>query len=330
MKPKGVREAAAAADAMILASQNGETPAPPTTADGEADTQLRVVETPAPEATQDPTTQATSTEALQVQLDQAIREKEQAEDRWRTLDGMLRATNQKLEGLRAIIAASESAAPAAGAAPAASPVELSADKFSDEDADKFGEDLCQYIDARVKALVAGSLATINGRVDQMTQAVETTSQTVALTQQERFDAALDAAVPDWRQIDSDPAFITFLQGSSLYGPAWATAIQSLDSATAIEIFGVYKGAAATAPGAVHDDRMQSQLENQVQPDRSRSDTPAPAADSAEPKLWKLSEIQAFYRDLANPAVRKKYTPAQIDALERDIAQAQTEGRVTYD
>ncbi len=348
-KPRAVRQAAEAADALI-ASQS-ETAEPTTVGDdGVADTaHLSVVEnqppaeqTP-PETTNEPP--ADTVEGLRGQLEKVSYERDQMEERWRALDGMLRTTNQKLEGLRAIIANSQAQgeqpgdagtpeATSQGAAPPPkADVSLPEGTYGAADEDRFGADLCEFVVKQIHAVVGPAVKDLARQMEGMGASVENTSKVVALSQQDRFEAQLDKLVPKWRRIDADPKFIEWLQGDPLYGPAFQKAVHELDGAAAARVFDAYVREAGDpeAEAEAAEARRKRELEQQVAPDTSRGDTTAARpAGEGQPKVWKMSEIRAVYADIQRPKGQRKYTPEQFDALERDIAAAQAEGRVEYD
>jgi hypothetical protein len=336
MKPEGVRQRAADADAMILAAAApASEPATDgvTEGDGTVDTPPSTVvdhPTARQQRDEDDSAPTREIEALQIKLEHETREREKAESRHRTLEGMLRATNERMEGLRALIAAGQQSdtppAPAAEPAPAAREVT----GVSKADEDTFGADLCEYIEARIQAHVGSAVSGLSSKLDNVTSRVETTSTVVAKTQQQRFEEALDAEVPDWRELDKDDGFIQFVQYDRLYQPAWRQALQDLDAETAAGVMRAYKARLGDAPAAKHDDKVRRQLETQVAPEKSRSDKATPASDSSQPKQWKMSEIRAVYADLSKPPSQRRYTAEQFNAIEQDISKAQAENRVDYD
>lgn len=332
MKPEGVRNAAAEADARIqqMAAEAGDTAAPDTgSTDGQADTgDSRVVDFAAAQPRHDDpgTAEGSEIEALRVELEHERREREKAESRHRTLEGMFRATNEKLEGLRELLAASQQQRSQPQEPQQAPPAE----KFSQQDADQFGEDLCEYVESRVAAGVGKLRQELMGQLGDMRAKVDTTSTVVAKTQQQVFHETLDKLLPKWREIDNDPEFVEFLQADSLYGPAWSVAVESLDAQSAAKIMRVWQGMQNNSPAAQHDQRVQKQLETSVAPERTRTESAAPPSNRSEPRQWRMSEIRAVYADLSLPPSQRKYSAKDFEALEKDIAKAQSENRVIYD
>lgn len=346
-KPRAVRDAASRADELISNNQ-GDTAVDGTEGgDGTADTaQLSVVQSqlPAentPETTAQPS-QDDTVESLRVQRDQAIKERDQMEERWRTMDGMLRTANEKLEGLRNLIANSQAAQAERGdkggdtstrSGDGGDAVDLAAKVYSASDADRFGEDLCEFIEQMIHSIARPAIANLAKQMQGMSASVEDTTKAVALTQQDRYEQKLTSLCPKWRQHDADPKFVEWLKANPFYARGFKAAVEDMDAPSTAQVFKVFEGeqAAAAVPAKTADDKRSRQLEGQVQPETTRGEAaPTRAADANQPKVWKMSEIHAVYADLKRPKQQRKYTHEQFDALERDIAAAQAEGRVTYD
>ena len=139
------------------------------------------------------------------------------------------------------------------------------------------------------------------------------------TQQERFFAALAQRVPDWREIDSSPEFIEWLQSSRARVSLVKEGMANFDVDAIADIFEQYK--ALTGKGQTQATAEPARnLERKVAPSRGKSPTP-PA--STEKRIWTRSEIAQVFRD------RRKYSQKEFDALQREIFSAQREGRVDF-
>lgn len=329
MKPSAVREAAKTADAFIqqVQAESETTVAQEQQTDGPADTdELRLVQqVPTDDGLTPPADTTLTIEQLQVQLAHETKEREKAEDRWRSLDGIIRMQNEKLDGLRAIIAAG-SAQHAPAAEPVAAEPPPAPAAFTQNDADQFGADLCEYIDSRVAAVVSPMIATVRADLGGVEAKLQNTSEVVALTQEDRFKSELTEIMPTWESLNEDDDFIAWLNANPLYYHGWRKAVTDLDAVSAAQVMQVYADKLVVDTANSPETLRQQELETQLAPPRARADSPR-AAEANQPKQWRLSEIQEFYRSMAKPPAQRPYTQKEADKIERDIAAAHSENRV---
>jgi len=143
----------------------------------------------------------------------------------------------------------------------------------------------------------------------------------------RFYAELDNpsnGVSDWNDLDKDPQFVSYLSNnvipytSTPIRRVWDQAIKALDSKTVISIMSDFKKGTRKETPTVTSPRKKV-----VEPSRGKAVSVSTA--SAPGKVWKLAEIKSFYKDAA---LGRKYSDEDYKKIDKEIWQAQLEGRVT--
>lgn len=179
---------------------------------------------------------------------------------------------------------------------------------------EFGEDFVSFVQRMVSS--STSKSDNSAEVNELKRKVETFEQREQQKTTASFWTALNELVPDWKTVNDDKAFHTFL---SQYDPqtgtqrqqSLATAQQALDADGVAAVFDAFKKQQPKPEKTrIPDD--------QVDPPTSRSTTTPDAG-----RIWTGPEIKQFYTDKANG----KYSAEEGKRLEADIFAAQREGRV---
>lgn len=253
------------------------------------------------------------------------------EHKFKVLQGMFNAEMPRLqkankelnEQLRESLARLESLEKAKTQAPAPKEPESLSDP---RDAETFGADLVEMVTrivtravGGVAGRVEGTVASYEGRLKQLEQALTGTTQTVAATAEEQFFDRLAKMVPDWEQVNADPQFLAWLSDvDPVYGQARQSALtaaqQALDAKRAAAIFNAFKPSAPAAPAA-------PSVDSQVSPRARSAAAPAPQ----EKPMFTQMQIAKFYRDVQAGAYRGQ--EAEMQKLEAVINLAIAEGRV---
>lgn len=194
------------------------------------------------------------------------------------------------------------------------------------DVEKFGGDLVEMVQRQTTQ----HLNTLSDRLGQMAERIEQrvsalegqvngTKEQVALSQEQQFYVILDQAVPDWRAINENEAFLDWLAvQDEVYGVPRQTALNHaygrLDAKRVVAIFTQFKSGRAAAPSAA----------NQVTPRSTPSPQPTPQPAQAK-KFVSQRFIEQFYLDQARG--RHASDPARYAAVEAEINLAVAENRV---
>lgn len=200
---------------------------------------------------------------------------------------------------------------------------------TDKEREEFGEDLLDV--AARNTLARPEIARLiedNQKLTVMVSSLEAklgaTNAGVVKTARERMFDALDAKVPNWRNINKDQAFLDWLAlEDGFSGIDRMTLLRSAydenDAARVARFFTTYvsETSADTRPSRIDPKDF-------VSPGQTR--TPAPAKPDDQKITWTPSSIDAFYRDKLKGVYAKN--PEEAARLERDIFAAQREGRIS--
>jgi len=265
--------------------------------------------------------------------------------KYRTLQGMynaevprLHSQNKELSGrlqqmeqLLATISAQQSTGrPMAGGQSQIEPL------VTDKDQEEYGEslDVMRRVTREELIPVAQKIAQIDRLLQQLqvnvVPQVKNLAQRQAMTAEQQFWADLTTVVPNWRDINEDDDFKTWLlEVDPLTGISRQTILEdaqgNLDVRRVGNFFRSWLEITGQANVAQNTRRnvSASELERQVAPGKGRS-AGAPTGNAA--KTYSPDDIRTFF-----DAVRQgkyKGREAERDRIERDIFAAQRDGRIT--
>jgi hypothetical protein len=181
---------------------------------------------------------------------------------------------------------------------------------------EYGEDLVTFIERMTQKGAAPADA---GNTKELQERLDRLESEKNEDAEARFWVSLEQAVPNFRQVNSEAAFLQFLstfdpQTGKQYQQALSQAQQSLDAKGVADVFKLYLNQAKPT-------QQQRQVpDEQVEP-RTTKAAPTPQAQGG--KLWTGADITQFYRD----KTAGRYSADEAQRLEADIFAAQREGRV---
>lgn len=230
-----------------------------------------------------------------------------SEQRYKTLQGMIKDRDRDISDLRLLV----STLSEARATPAAEPAPI----VTDKDTETFGPELIDLISRVVKQTVSPLLHNVEGRVDSVAKVATTAVGEI-------FDSELESLVPDWRAVNISDEFIAWLGKWNL--KALNEAYNARDLQGTAKFFNDFKAsqqpaAAASAPAAPAP--VVDRLERLAGPAKGKSVPVAPDANRG--KIWTPAEINKLYDDLD----RKRISQTEFDKLEADMFKAQRDGRI---
>lgn len=159
--------------------------------------------------------------------------------------------------------------------------------------------------------------------------VQAVAQRQAVTAEQQFWSDLSNTVTNWRDINDEPAFQSWLlEVDPLTGISRQTYLEdaqrTLDVRRVASFFQTWNELTGKANVAQDTRRSAaaSELEKQVAPGRSKN-TGAPSPNNA--KQYSPDDIKAFFNDVRQG--KYKGREAERDRIERDIFSAQREGRI---
>ena len=160
--------------------------------------------------------------------------------------------------------------------------------------------------------------------------VQAVAHRQAMTAEQQFWSDLSSAAPNWREINDDHAFQSWLlEIDPLTGISRQTYLEDaqriLDVRRVASFFQTWNELTGKANVAQNTRRTAtaSELERQVAPGRSKN-TGTPANSNA--KTYSPDDIKGFFNDVRSGKYRGR--EAERDRIERDIFAAQRDGRIT--
>lgn len=363
--PAGVRERAARADEMIraaaaaAAAANG-TPPTPAGGPGEAEPGVSQLERPA-DAGDGGTQPQPSTEKplapSPVDADQTaelMAELERAKQDIRTWKGRhdaeTKRERERREAAEAKIAELEATLADSKREPE-SPME----PLSEEELDRYGEDLlnvaARFVMPRVMRALEVMEAKFSARLAEVEQKAGRANAAAATTEWEKYLKRLTDRLPTWEKVDKSDAFAQWLEAvDPIFGlpnrnplDAAANAMDVERTALVYERFlsqqaasgsrgtteapaGATEPGTGVAPTAPTLIPAQPTLEDLAAPGKA-SPSQQPAMPTAKPgaKDWTVAEVRQFYGERARGLWRDR--EAEADRIEREIAAATREGRL---
>lgn len=222
-------------------------------------------------------------------------------------------------------------------APALTPAQIKL--ITEQEESEFGAEMLDVMGRRAKEIVSPELAELRNTVAMLKQQLEGTTAASARTAKATMLATLDSAMPEWRKINVTDEFKSWLAlpdkyfGASRHS-ALTKAYEQNDTERVLNFFrGFVSELAAGDPARTTTSATPAQpaaatpaktsLEDLAAPGRAR--TSAQPNAPAEKQIITTADIDAFYA-----AVRRgDYLgrEAEKEALERELFQAQREGRV---
>lgn len=334
--PPRVKAEAERAEALLRAS-NGEPPvttiedAPPV--EGMVDVKPMQTQQPQPMPVQPPApTNPTPapTEKLYSENDLNA-----MKARWERAD----RDNQRLSGevsnLRNVIAAMQAAPPAPTSAAATTPPELQASSLiTPQELTEYGSEFLDVVGRKAREIAAAETAELRQQVSNLTKSLSATAQVTTAQARDTMFAHLDANLPNWRDINVDQNFLSWLRLPDAFSGAIRHDLlkDAFDQNNTARVQAFFQGflaeeaavapannAPPARPGAAP---AKTPLESFAAPGRAKS---AAAQVPVEKPIITRAQIAAFYADVAAGKYRGR--EAEKDANEAAIFSATNEGRL---
>jgi hypothetical protein len=256
----------------------------------------------------------------------------------------LRDDNQSLTGrltnLEMLLGRMAAPAPTP-APPAPPPPSFDVRPLADSEVDEFGGDMldaaARFTMQRVAPVITAlerQVADLTTRLAATSATADTAATTVATSKREQLFAYLDTHASDWRMVNVDEGFKSWLSEedamSGMTRHALLTAAyERNEGPRVLRFFQAYKAetSAGAEPVAGRQDNPANPVPRVnpaalVAPGRGRNIAPATPAPTF---IWTPASIAAFYADVRAGVF--KTNPSERDRLEQDIFLAQREGRV---
>jgi len=251
------------------------------------------------------------------------------------LEQLLAQAHDRITALEGIIADQQHAPPAP--VPSASPAPVAARLITPQEESEFGNEMLDVMGRRAREIVSPELEELRNTVRTLESKLTGTVTEVKRNARQDMLSALDASMPEWRQVNDMPEFKTWL---ALLDPyfgvkrhnALLSAFEKNDTPRVLNFFrGFVSELAAAAPDETlpapippaAPQPAKPGLESLAAPGRAR--TPAQTNAPAEKQIITTADINAFYAAKARGEYNGR--AAEFHALEQELFKAQREGRV---
>lgn len=257
----------------------------------------------------------------------------QANQRWKSLQGMIAKKDEELESMRQIVAnlsdvvqtSTQHDQGAKSAEPDYAP------QVTPDDIETFGDDWRGFISRVTSDTVQPLLSAFEKRIDEKLGRVQGSVEGVARTSQQAagsvFRSELAKLAPGYEQVNTDAAFAAWLDEVDPYvglprRELFNVAVKAQDASRVAAFFNGFPGnQKQQATQAQPQPAVSEGKAALVAPGKSRAGTPASTEDGK--RIWTHADIGKLYDDKQAGRISK----ADFDKLERDMFKAQREGRI---
>lgn len=283
------------------------------------------------------------------------RQLREAEQEARTWKGRHTKTVEEQKALADRVADLEARLTAASEAQEPALKEVSADEI-----EAYGSDLLEvakrYVLPAARAEFEKAMRPILTRLDALESGVKGVQAKEAKSDWDQFCDRITAVLPNWREIDTTDAFGAWLDSIDPFFDeprrrALDSAVAKLDSARVIKVFQAYLDQTGQSPGGsrgaqtgrdsrtgtesaasattaqTEPETPQPSLEDLAAPGKPASSPSGPLPVQPGAKVWLQSEIDAYYRARRQSSHPHFHNREAGLAMDREIAQAQRDGRV---
>jgi len=338
--PKAVREQAARADALFnqyrdpQLDENGQ-PLPPEVTPPELDPASLAQENE-PEEQDDQQQPPEPPEPPPAAEDDGTWEHKykSMHGRYVALQDQYRGLNDQVQNLQNVIAAMQYA-PGVGA-----PAPISTERLiTEQEENDYGKDLLTVVGKRAKEELAPLLSQQAQQIEKLNETMRSMAGQGAQQNQRTLLERLDAKMPEWRDVNTNPEFLSWLRLPDAYSGAirhdMLKAAYAAGDATRVLAFfnGFLAEEAATTPAEAEPDPIVTQdqvrvpripLKNLAAPGKAKNAASSSGAPVEKPIITR-AQIASFYTDVS--AGRYRGRDEEKNRLEAMIFAAQAGGRI---
>lgn len=206
------------------------------------------------------------------------------------------------------------------------PTEPQRSLVTDKDVEDFGGDLVDLIGRKAADVVNAQMSRLEAENARLREELGSVSEQQGEARRDTYFSNLERLVPDYRELNVDPDFLEWLaEVDNLSGQPRQNflnnAFESYDVDRTAILFNSFKELTATP---AQPKIAPKELQRQVAPGTSKASSVA--TTNANERIWKMSEIDRFYRDVARGTY--KGNDAEQARIEAEIDQAVLEGRLS--
>lgn len=331
--PDAIRGAAARADAAYRAAYNLE----PEEDNGvqEESTEEPTVPSEAQNQRESERKTKKSSEDFTEQPQNKSEEDQSWEHRYKSMKGrydrseaQIRSMSDQITSMQNVISTMQVSAPMQGRS------EMSAERFlTDQEENDYGAEFLTVVGKKAKEELLPIVKGYESKISELEERLKNVGGYVQQDARSRMESMLDDRTPNWRDINFDPNFISWLKLPDPYSGVirhemLKAAYERNDSPRVAAFFnGFLADEAATDPAMEETGRTQApakpSLEKFAAPGRAK--TAAASGAPAEKPIFTRAQIAKFYAESASGKFRGK--EAEKDRLEAQIFEAEREGRI---
>jgi hypothetical protein len=240
------------------------------------------------------------------------------------------ALSEEVNNLRELIATLQASGTAKPAAEPAARVQL----VTDEETNEYGKDLLDVVGRRAREEVAPLLEARDQEIAQLKSQLDGVNGVVQMSARDKLHAELDNRMPDWRKINTDQNFLSWLGLPDAYSGAirhemLKAAYTQGNASRVLAFFNGFLSEEATVapqaqpvPGTTTVQKVP--LQNLAAPGKAKA-AATTVPGSAEKPIITRAEITQFYADCT--AGRYRTREPERQRIEAEIFSAQREGRI---
>lgn len=202
---------------------------------------------------------------------------------------------------------------------------------------EYGEPMLEAIKLIADATFGGRIAELEQRlngINSLSEKVNAVEERQTKSDSEKFQEALTNRMPDWLAVYSSDQFNVWKSTAvepfttRTYGELFEEANKKWNLDGILGIFNAYKVANGIAPGVPQTNNQPHEQSPQQRDPRESLVTPGSrgagaAGASDQPKVWKQSEVDAVFSNMR----RGRYTQEELARLDREIMEANAQGRI---
>ena len=205
--------------------------------------------------------------------------------------------------------------------------------LSEDEIDEYGPEMIDIIRRAAREEFGPKMARLEKENESLREMLSNVSTTVSESARDNVIESLTSAIPNWREINTDTKFISWLDEREVFSGArrhdlLTQAFENNDAARVIAFFKSYLDENATVqptaqPAQAPTQEPKVDLMSMAAPGTPKTDPQVGA--QKDKRVYTHQEIAAFYRDVQKGLY--KNNPAEKEAIERDIIAAGPEGRI---
>jgi len=328
--PDAIKARAAAADAAFNAAYGQESSnddGVQETNEAEENTSSEAKEAEAPTSEAKVTSESNEQPTHKSEDDQSWEHRYKSmKGRYDRAESQIRQMSDQITGLQNLLSTMQT--------PSNTPAELEAERFiTAEEEQDYGSEFLNVVGKKAKEELLPVVKKYESKIAELEAKLQGVNGFVEQDARARMEQSLDREVPDWRDINFNPEFLTWLKLPDTYSGVirhelLKAAYSRNDSPRVLAFFkGFLAEEAAVDPANAETGRSTApakpSLEQFAAPGRAK--TAAATGAPAEKPVFTRADIAKFYADSAAGKFRGK--EAEKDRLEAQIFEAEREGRI---